>query len=93
VEKNLLADIDRVEKLYAAQIKRRDELEAALKETRLTDERIEAANRFREDVVLGMEEPTFQDKREILEILNTQVEVKRRASSSEVLYTGGARCI
>ena len=76
VEKNLLADIARVEKLYADQIKRRDELEGAIREHKLTDERIEAAKRFREDIVLGMKEPTFEDKREILEILNARVVVK-----------------
>jgi hypothetical protein len=76
VEKSLLVDMDRVERLYAEQIKRRDELEAAVNERKLTDDNIAAAMSFREDVMLGLQNPTLNDIRQAFELLHVEVTVK-----------------
>ena len=76
VGRALQEKIDHLESLYAAQLCKRDELQAALDTNQLTDDSIELALRFREDVVVGMQNPTFEDKRRALEFLRTQVTVK-----------------
>ncbi len=78
VEKNLMADMQRVEKLYAERIERRDQLQQELGSIKYTEVRIKAAMQFRENVALGMENATFEDKRHNLEILNTEVVIKDR---------------
>ena len=42
----------------------------------LTEERIQAALRFRESVIVGMQNPTFEDKRKTLEMLGVHITVK-----------------
>jgi len=74
----LEAQIADVEKRYAALTKERNELESLLDARRLTEEAVKAALRFREDVVTGMQNPSFENKRKILELLDTQVTVKDR---------------
>jgi len=61
------------EKLHTERIKRRDELEAALGEQPLNDADIEAALQFRADIIDGMQSPTFEDKRRVLELLRVRV--------------------
>lgn len=78
VEKNLMADMQRVEKLYAERIERREKLQEELGSIKYTEEKIKAAMQFRENVALGMENATFEDKRHNLEILNTEVVIKDR---------------
>lgn len=85
VSKALHEKIDRLDELYAAQVKRRDELQAALATRKYTEENIAAARRFRENVALGMENATFEDKRRGFEALNVTVEVKNQK--------GVVRCI
>ncbi len=76
VEKNLMADMERIEKLYAAQVNRRDELQAGLDIKRYSDENIAAALQFRENVIWGLQDPTPENIRHAFEILNTSVTVK-----------------
>ncbi len=78
VSQTLQHQISQLEEVYAAQVKRRDELETELKERRLTDEAISEALLFRENVLLGMENPTSEDKRRVLEVLKTQVVIQDR---------------
>ena len=56
--------------------KERDELLLALESRQLTDERINEALQQREDVVVGLQQPTFEGKRRMLEFLQVQVTVK-----------------
>ncbi len=63
------------ERLYAERIKRHEELQAELNRQILTDENIAAADQFRDDVIVGLLNPTFEDKRRALELLRVKVEV------------------
>ena len=85
VEKNLMADMERIERLYAERTERRDKLQYDLASIKYTEERIRAAMEFRENVELGMENPTYEDKRRNLEILNTTVEVKNHVAVARCL--------
>jgi site-specific DNA recombinase len=62
-----------LEKQYASLEQERDELESALNAKALTDEEVTAALKFREDVMTGMLNPTFEDKRFVLEVLRVSV--------------------
>jgi hypothetical protein len=42
----------------------------------LTEEDIQVALQFRQDVIVGLQNPTFEDKRRVLELLHVQVPVK-----------------
>lgn len=63
VEKNLEADMERIEELYAAQVKLRNELQAGLDTKRYTDENIAGALQFRENVIWGLQDPTPENIR------------------------------
>lgn len=76
VGRKLEEQVKEVEARYAALTKRRDELNAKLSTYRLNDENLKAALRFREDVIAGLQGPTSEDKRRILEILGVQVTIK-----------------
>jgi site-specific DNA recombinase len=76
MESKLQVQIDEVEKRYATQTRKRDELRAALDARTMTDENIAAAMRFREDVVAGMQNATNEDKRRTFELLKLEVTVK-----------------
>ncbi len=76
VEKNLEADMECIEELYAAQVKRRNELQAGLDTKRYTDENIAGALQFRENVIWGLQDPTPENIRHAFEILNARVTVK-----------------
>lgn len=67
-----------VEKRYAALTIERDELKAQLDTQRLTEHAIQAALRFREDMIERLQAATFEDKRRVLELLQAQVTVKDR---------------
>ncbi len=76
VGKALQEKIDQLETLYVQQIRKRDELQAALISTQtLTDENIATALKFREDVMAGLQNPTFEDKRRVFELLRVEVTV------------------
>jgi len=65
---------DEVNKRYEALTQRKSELQEALA-IELTDDMISDLLRFREVVALGLENPTFEDRRRWLEILQTKVTV------------------
>lgn len=90
VEKKLLADMERVEVLYARRIKRRDELGAALASRKYTESNISAAMQFRLDVIEGMENATLEDKRRAFEFLNAKVVVNGKRASIKCLIPGEA---
>ncbi|HEX7593151.1 MAG TPA: zinc ribbon domain-containing protein [Anaerolineae bacterium] len=58
---------------FDALTKRRDELKAELAKRQLDDAAVDAALTFRQDVVAGIQNPTFETKRRVLEILGVQV--------------------
>jgi hypothetical protein len=76
VGKALQEKIDQLETLYVLQIQKRDEIQVALISTQtLTDENIAMALKFREDVMAGLQNPTFEDKRRVFELLRVVVTV------------------
>jgi len=66
-----------IDRRYQALQERRAKLESALK-FELTDRNIENLMQFRETVAAGLENPTFEDKRRWLEILQVTVTVTDR---------------
>lgn len=78
VSKALRDQIERVDQQYAALIQERDALQKQLGARKLTDENIDEAMRFREDVISGMQNATDADKRRAFELLQVQVAVKNR---------------
>ncbi len=69
--------IAKLEEEHKALVRERDNLVDELKKIQmLTDDEVQAALRFREDVIAGMQNPTFEDKRRILEVLRVRVIVK-----------------
>jgi site-specific DNA recombinase len=61
---------------FDALSKRRGELQAELTKRQLTDEAVNAALSFRQDVVAGIQDPTFETKRRVLEMLGVQVKIE-----------------
>ena len=94
VGKALQEKIDRLEILYLQQIHKRDELQAGLSAQRLTDENMAKALRFREDIMAGLQNPTFEDKRRALELLQVEVIVTvDKKASVKCLVPVGERVI
>ena len=76
VRRALKTDIKTVEARHKELTIKRDNLAAELNARHLTDERIQAAMRFRESVIAGMQNPTLEDKRKTLEMLGVSITVK-----------------
>jgi site-specific DNA recombinase len=81
-----------LENQYASLNQEREELEYALSAKSLTDEEVTAALQFREDVMTGMLNPTFEDKRFILETLRVSVAVKGEQGEFTCVIPVGAIC-
>lgn len=81
VKDSLYADIQQFERLYQKQVKRRDELKATLSKRQYTDEAIARAHQFRQDLLLGMDNATFEDKRRTLELLKVIVKVRNQQAT------------
>ena len=69
----------RAQPRFHALEKRRSELQQAL-ELQLTEETINNLIQFRETVALGLDSPTFEDRRRWLEALQTAVTVENRSA-------------
>lgn len=76
VESALEKEAHAVNMRHAALVKRRDELTAALAQTRLTDEAIRDTVRLAANVRAGLENADFATKRWILELFQVQVTVR-----------------
>jgi site-specific DNA recombinase len=76
VEQALRRDADRINQEFKGLNQRREELLGALDTQVLTDQDIEAAMEYRNDVIAGIENPTFEDKRRVLELLRVRVDIK-----------------
>jgi len=74
VGERLQQQADEVNKRYEALIRRKSEVEKALT-VELTENTIRNLLRYREAVALGLENPTFEDRRRWLEILQTRVTI------------------
>jgi site-specific DNA recombinase len=72
----LQADINQINQRHAELSAERDALQAAVNARLLTDEDIAAALQFREDTIEGLQNPTFDDMRRMLEILQVKITVK-----------------
>jgi site-specific DNA recombinase len=73
ISETLQDKIAKLEQKHAALIKERDILRAEVEAKQLTDEEIQSALAFREAVIVGMQNPTFEDKRKTLEDLRVEV--------------------
>jgi site-specific DNA recombinase len=73
VQRALQSRAEDVERRYADACRERDDLAHELNAKTLSDEQIAAALQFREDVCDGLENPTFEDKRDMLEALDVRV--------------------
>lgn len=71
----LQADIDQTNKRYDELSAERDALQAAVNARVLNDADIAAALQFREDVIEGLQNPTLEDMRRMLEILQVRITV------------------
>ncbi len=76
ISQKLERDAEEINQRHETLTKERDELLLVLDTRQLTDERIHAALQQREDVVVGLEQPTFESKRRMLEFLRVEVTVK-----------------
>lgn len=73
----LQADMDSIDVRYAKLTAERDRLSAEVRmASRLDDEALARALQFRADMIRGLVEPTFDDKRLYLELLQVKVKVK-----------------
>lgn len=72
----LQSDINQINKRHIDLCVERDTLQTAVNARTLTDEDIAAALQFREDTIAGLQNPTFDDKRRMLEILQVRSTVK-----------------
>jgi site-specific DNA recombinase len=77
VGERLEKQADEINKRYQALTARKIKLQEALA-VELTENTIDNLLQFRETVALGLEHPTFEDKRRWLEILQTKVTVTNR---------------
>lgn len=68
-------NIHELEGRYSGLIKERTETEQALNSQQLTDEDIANAMRLREDILIGMQNPTFEQMRRYLEFLRVKIVV------------------
>lgn len=90
VAQTLEREISQLEDLYNGQLKRRAELQAKLQEQNLSDDNIGFLLEFRRDVYVGMANPTFEDKRRVLEHLHTKVTVTGQTATVECIIGGTA---
>ena len=83
VAERLQNQAEEVDRRYQALLVRRQKLEAVLATKDLTDRNIASFLEFREAVATGLQNPTFEDKRRWLEILQVEVKlVDRKATIS-----------
>jgi len=73
VGRALELQVKTVEARYTALTEERDKLEAELADKQFTDANIEAALKFREDVIVGMNNATVEDKRKMYVRIKLQV--------------------
>lgn len=76
ISQKLERDQEEINQRHQELVNERDELLLALDSRQYTDERIAAALKTREEVVIGLSVPTFEAKRQTLEFLRVQVTVK-----------------
>ena len=81
VGQGLEKDVQEVERHYAELSKEHDELQAEIAARELTEEAVNSLEQFREDMVAGLDNPTFEDKRRALELLRAEVTVKQRQAT------------
>lgn len=84
VRKAIQDKITLFEGIHAERIKRRDELERELSKQMFSNESVAAAEQFREDVIAGLLNPSFEDKRRTLELLQVKIEVDAVAKKAWV---------
>jgi len=77
IAKKLEQQADEVDRRYEALTARKIELQEAL-DVELTESNIDDLLQFRETVAAGLQNPTFEDKRRWLEILQVTVTVMNR---------------
>lgn len=72
------------ERIHADRIKRCDEIKIELSKQIFSEANIAAADQFRDDVIEGLSNPTFEDKRRTMSVLRVKVEVDAAAKKAWV---------
>jgi len=80
-----------LEKTYEKITRGRDTLLAELESRLLSSEDIRSMLQFREDVLAGMQNPTFEDKRQVLELLQMDVAVRGKQATVKCRLPIGER--
>ena len=78
VRRKLEEQAKEVEARYNALTRRRDELQAELNTHELSEQSIATALQFRDDVIVGMENPSLENKQRVLEMLGVEVTVRAK---------------
>jgi len=76
VAESLQKQQDDINSRYADLCRKCDQLQEELSQNKLTDQEISDALQLREDILAGLQNPTFEDKRRVIERLNVQVTVE-----------------
>lgn len=76
MRKSIESQIEDCEQRYNALAEERDKLEKGITQSIVTDEEIRNINQFRHDVIDGLQNPTQEDIRQMLEALRAEVWVK-----------------
>ncbi len=71
----LRAEIRTLGKERDSLVSERDELAAELSRETLNSDEIQAALKYRECVMNGMQDPTFEDKRRVLEMFRVEIKI------------------
>ena len=82
------ARIDELEKMYASLIAARTKMENTLMPQRVSDEDIAAIHEFRKTVLRGLDNPTIEDKRRMLQILHVQIVVTDYQAVAKCSFKG-----
>ncbi len=73
VKQQLDKQVEEVSNRYNALVQRRDALQAELNAAALSEQSVEAALQFREDIIAGMNDPTPENKQQVFAILGVEV--------------------
>jgi site-specific DNA recombinase len=83
IHKTILSKIDELDAQHKALENEIAALEATISSQTLSTQDIESAMRFRESVLVGLEEATFADKRRMLETLRVRITIHQKKAKIE----------
>jgi hypothetical protein len=89
MSRTIKSKITELENRYAGLCEERDQIERELNTQQFTDEDISGGLQFREDVITGMQNPTFEDMRRCLEILRLRVIIQGTEGKLKCIIPAG----